>query len=291
VTGAAFALELRLRARSFLLAGLGLMSVAAITGALFPAFGESLGKVELPEGVGELLGGGDFASIAGWLNTEIASVYGPLVVAGSAIAAAAATIAGEEERRVLALVLAHPVSRTRLLLAKAAAIALLVAALIIAGSSLVTRTKEKRLPSGGNEGPTSTSGPDVDERLLGGVLGEMAVAQDAVRRLVEPRVTRDGQRLERPLVPPLCPKHEVVVHAFFLVGRPPSDRREERTEVGPLQGTSGIQANTCPSSLGWCSQRPRLTGTEIVAASWDRCPSPCMYEVWRHRPAWSIRGR
>ena len=85
------------------------MAVAAITGALFPSFGESLGKVDLPEGVGDLLGGGDFASISGWLNTEIASVYGPLVVAGSAIAAAAATIAGEEERRILALVLAHPV--------------------------------------------------------------------------------------------------------------------------------------------------------------------------------------
>jgi len=132
VTGAAFRLELRLRARSFVLAGIGLMTVAAITGALFPAFGESLGKVDLPEGVGELLGGGDFATIAGWLDTEIASVYGPLVVAGSAIAAAAATIAGEEERRILALVLAHPVSRTRLVLAKAAAIALLVAGLGLA---------------------------------------------------------------------------------------------------------------------------------------------------------------
>ena len=132
MTAAAFGLELRLRARSFLLAGIGLMTVAAITGALFPAFGESLGKVDLPEGVGDLLGGGDFASIAGWLDTEIASVYGPLVVAGSAIAAAAATIAGEEERRILALVLAHPVSRTRLLLSKGAAIALLVAGLGVA---------------------------------------------------------------------------------------------------------------------------------------------------------------
>ena len=140
MTGAAFALELRLRVRSFVLAGLGLMAVAAITGALFPAFGESLGKVELPEGVGELLGGGDFASIAGWLDTEIASVYGPLVVAGSAIAAAAATIAGEEERRILALVLAHPVSRTRLLLAKAAAIALLVGAL---GRRLLARPADR----------------------------------------------------------------------------------------------------------------------------------------------------
>ena len=132
MTAAAFGLELRLRTRSFVLAGIGLMAVAAITGALFPAFGESLGKVDLPEGVGDLLGGGDFASIAGWLDTEIASVYGPLVVAGSAIAAAAATVAGEEERRILARVLAYPVSRTRLLLSKGAAIALLVAALGVA---------------------------------------------------------------------------------------------------------------------------------------------------------------
>ena len=132
MTGAAFGLELRLRARSFALAGIGLMTVAAITGALFPAFGESLGKVDLPEGVGDLLGGGDFATIAGWLDTEIASVYGPLVVAGSAIAAAAATLAGEEERRILALVLAHPVPRTGLLLAKAAGIALLTAGLGVA---------------------------------------------------------------------------------------------------------------------------------------------------------------
>jgi len=132
MTRAAFGLELRLRTRSFVLAGIGLMAVAAITGALFPAFGESLGKVDLPEGVGDLLGGGDFASIQGWLDTEIASVYGPLVVAGSAIAAAAATIAGEEERRILALVLAYPVARSRLLLAKGAAIALLVAGLGVA---------------------------------------------------------------------------------------------------------------------------------------------------------------
>jgi ABC-2 type transport system permease protein len=132
VTAAALGLELRLRVRSFVLAGIGLMTVAAITGALFPAFGDSLGKVDLPQGVGDLLGGGDFASIQGWLETEIASVYGPLVVAGSAIAAAAATLAGEEEGRILALVLAYPVSRTRLLLSKGAAIALLVAGLGVA---------------------------------------------------------------------------------------------------------------------------------------------------------------
>ena len=48
MTAAAFGLELRLRARSVLLAGIGLMTVAAITGALFPAFGESLATSSCP---------------------------------------------------------------------------------------------------------------------------------------------------------------------------------------------------------------------------------------------------
>ncbi len=129
---AAMGMELRLRARMVILASLGLIAITAITGALFPAFGESLGGVDLPEGVSGLIGTGDFTTIAGWLNTEVVSVYGPLVVAGVGIVAAAATTAGEEEARILALVLAHPVDRTRLLVAKAAGVALPLVALGVA---------------------------------------------------------------------------------------------------------------------------------------------------------------
>ena len=124
MTVAILRMELRLRARTVVLAALGLMSVAVLVGALFPSLGDSIGDVRLPDGVGDLLGGGEFSTLAGWLRTEIASVYGPLVFAGVAITAAAATSAGEEEDRILALVLAQPVPRSRLLLAKAAAVAL-----------------------------------------------------------------------------------------------------------------------------------------------------------------------
>jgi ABC-2 type transport system permease protein len=132
VTTAILRMDVRLRARMFVLAGIGLMSVAAIVGALFPSLGDSIGDLDLPGGVSDLLGGGDFSTIAGWLRTEIASVYGPLVVAGVAITAAAATIAGEEEDRILALILAHPVPRARLLLAKAGALGLMLAGLAVA---------------------------------------------------------------------------------------------------------------------------------------------------------------
>jgi ABC-2 type transport system permease protein len=148
MTAAIVGMELRLRARTVVLASVGLISVATLVGALFPSLGGSIGDVDLPEGVGDLLGGGQFSTIAGWLRTEIASVYGPLVFAGVAITSAVATTAGEEEDRILALVLAHPVRRARLVLAKAAAVALelvflaaatcagLVLAVVVAGGGI-----------------------------------------------------------------------------------------------------------------------------------------------------------
>lgn len=129
---AIFKMELRLRARTVISAAVGLIALTAVVGALFPSLGDSIGELDLPEGVGDLLGGSDFSTIAGWLQTEITSVYGPLVFAGVAIVAATATTAGEEEDHILGLILAHPVSRSGLLLAKAAAIAVMLVVLAIA---------------------------------------------------------------------------------------------------------------------------------------------------------------
>jgi ABC-2 type transport system permease protein len=77
--------------------------------------------------VTELLGGADYGSLAGWMKSEIGAVYGPLVIGALAITAAAGAIAGEEEDRIASLILAHPITRTGLVLAKAAAVAVLVA--------------------------------------------------------------------------------------------------------------------------------------------------------------------
>ena len=136
MTAALVRTELRVRARTVASAGVGLVAVAALVGALFPSLGGSIGDVDLPTGVSDLLGGGDFSTITGWLRTEIASVYGPLVFAGVAISSAVATTAGEEEDRILALILAYPVPRSRLVLAKAVAVAielLLLAVAVFAG--------------------------------------------------------------------------------------------------------------------------------------------------------------
>src|SRR5579862_9986491 len=91
-----------------------------------PAAGHTIGKLDVPASVANLLGGADYGTITGWFRSEIAVIYGPLVIAALAITGATAATAGEEEDRILALVLAHPIRRSRLVAAKAAAIALIV---------------------------------------------------------------------------------------------------------------------------------------------------------------------
>jgi beta-exotoxin I transport system permease protein len=126
------ALALRLRSRTTASAAVGLVAVLLVVGALFPAVGASFAKFHLPKGVADLLGGADYGTITGWYRAEIASLYGPLVVALVAITAAVSGTAGEEESGIVALVLAHPVRRARFVAAKAAAVAVLVVAIGLA---------------------------------------------------------------------------------------------------------------------------------------------------------------
>jgi ABC-2 type transport system permease protein len=127
VSGPSFAIALRLRIVSACLSAVGMVAVILITGALFPAVGDSIGKLDLPEGVSDLLGGADYSTISGWMRSEIGAVYGPLVIAAAAITAAAGSLAGEEEDGILELVCGHPVERGRLVIAKLAAVCALVA--------------------------------------------------------------------------------------------------------------------------------------------------------------------
>ena len=125
-------LTLRLRSTSAASAAVGLIAVMLMVGALFPAVGHTIGKLNIPSSVASLLGGADYGTITGWFRSEIAVIYAPLVIGALAITGAAAATAGEEEDRILALVLAHPIRRSRLVVAKAAAVALIVLAVAFA---------------------------------------------------------------------------------------------------------------------------------------------------------------
>lgn len=117
------AITLRLRVPATVSASIGLIAVMAAVGALFPAVGHTIGRLDVTASVANLLGGADYGTITGWFRSEIAIIYGPLVIGGLAIAGAAATTAGEEEDRILGLVLVHPIRRSRVVAAKAVAIA------------------------------------------------------------------------------------------------------------------------------------------------------------------------
>jgi beta-exotoxin I transport system permease protein len=125
-------LMVRLRTASTVSAAVGLIAVMAMVGALFPAVGHTIGKLDVPSSVANLLGGADYGTITGWFRSEIAEIYVPLVIAALAITAATAATAGEEEDRILALVLAYPVRRSRLVAAKAVGVALIVLAVAFA---------------------------------------------------------------------------------------------------------------------------------------------------------------
>ena len=125
-------MELRLRYRTAAFAGVGLVIVIMIVGALYPSLKDTFGKLNVPQGVANLLGGADYSTLTGWLQSEIIATYGPLVFCAVAITTATSTTAGDEDDRVLATLLAHPVARTRLLLAKTLALTILIAAVSIA---------------------------------------------------------------------------------------------------------------------------------------------------------------
>lgn len=123
-----FTMALRLRLITTVLTMLGMAMVILMVGALFPAVGGSIGKLDLPEGVADLLGGADYGTITGWMRSEVGAVYGPLVLAAIAITGAVGTTAREEEDGILGLTLAYPIARSHLLLAKAAAVTVTVLA-------------------------------------------------------------------------------------------------------------------------------------------------------------------
>jgi ABC-2 type transport system permease protein len=127
--------------------GVWCVALAGLIGmyvAVYPSVkgtGSSFSKLidEMPAAYKALFttgGGIDFSTPAGYLNVELFSFMGPIVVLIYAIGAGASAIAGEEDRHTLDLLLVNAVGRRRLVIEKmlaiTAGVALLVAAVWIA---------------------------------------------------------------------------------------------------------------------------------------------------------------
>lgn len=103
--------------------GLVLAIVAALDIFIWPAYRETFQNVELPPAFEAFLGGGDLsiATGPGFLSAEFYSWIPILLVVYAIIQGTGAT-AGEESSGTLDLLLAQPVRRTHLVLAKTAAV-------------------------------------------------------------------------------------------------------------------------------------------------------------------------
>ena len=102
---------------------LAALAVTAMYVGVFPSFQDQMaGYAEaIPEGMAAFMGN-DFASPAGYLQSTIFTILGPVLVVASAVTWAANSIAGEEENKTLLLLLSTPVSRLRLAWQKFAAV-------------------------------------------------------------------------------------------------------------------------------------------------------------------------
>ena len=122
--------------RGFLWWSLGLAGFVALIVSVYPTVHSNPALENLSEDYPKALqafiafgGAVDYASAAGYLGIELFSLMVPLLLLVAAIGTGAGSIAGEEERGTLELLLANPVSRTKIVLEKTAALVLEIAGL------------------------------------------------------------------------------------------------------------------------------------------------------------------
>lgn len=121
--------------------------------------------------------GADMSTPAGYIQIELMSFMGPILVILYAVAQGSRGVAGEEDRRTMDLLLAEPVSRTRVLLEKAAA--MVVGTFVLAATLGLALVVEGRLfdmviPV------DRVAAAMLHLALLGVVFGAMALAVGAV---------------------------------------------------------------------------------------------------------------
>lgn len=133
---------------------------------------------QMPEAFRSLFAtsGADMSTPVGYIQIELLSFMGPLLVLVYAITAGVNAISGEEDRHTMDLLLANPLSRARLVLDKFAA--MVIGTFLLAGVTAVALVAEGRLadmdlPVG------KVAAAMLHMALLGVVFGALALALSA----------------------------------------------------------------------------------------------------------------
>jgi ABC-2 type transport system permease protein len=138
-----------------------------------PSMGDFLDRT--PEALRSLfaMAGADMSSPVGYVQIELLSFMGPMLLLIYAISAGAAAVAGEEDRHTLDLLLANPVSRHRIVAEKLAAMTVGTALLAaVTGVALLGegRPADLRLPA------ANVAAAMLHMALLALVFGALALA-------------------------------------------------------------------------------------------------------------------
>lgn len=125
---------LRNSVRAMVWWSLGVVALVSLQVAVYPSIRDNPSMKRLTEDYPDALkafiafgGGVDYTSPAGYLGSELFSFVLPLLLMIAAIGAGARAIGGDEEAGTLELVLANPVSRTRVVVDRFAALVVEVA--------------------------------------------------------------------------------------------------------------------------------------------------------------------
>ncbi|MGB0114801.1 MAG: ABC transporter permease subunit [Ilumatobacteraceae bacterium] len=151
-------------------AGMGLMM-----GWMYAALEDTLVDVsaDLPENLLAMVGGGDMSTPEGWYQLETFGLMAPIAVAVVAVVVGARALAGEERDRTMALLLANPVSRRRVVIEKFVAMMLHTAAVGVATFAGVVGGS---LLGGLGMSLADVGAVSLQVTLLGVMFGALAVA-------------------------------------------------------------------------------------------------------------------
>jgi ABC-2 type transport system permease protein len=139
VLSSIFAKGIRDQRRSLLAWIVGIAAYVAVLCAIYPAVHKSAGSLDqyiqnLPQAFRNAFLGGqvDLTSPAGFIDTEMFSFMGPILILVFSVGLGARAVAGEEEAGTLDMVLAYPVSRRSVILQKFAVLTVMLTALTAA---------------------------------------------------------------------------------------------------------------------------------------------------------------
>lgn len=140
--------QLRDNRRGYLSWAVVIAALAGLYASLWPVFGHNSGLASMvnsfPQAMKDAFHMQDYSTAAGYFSSTVFGLLVPLLMAVFAIMAGTQAIAGDEQAGTLDLVLAHPVGRTRLALARLGAV---VAAIIGAGVLLLALILAIRVPA------------------------------------------------------------------------------------------------------------------------------------------------